>query len=243
MSGIRTYIQTDMRVAPTQDNHLVRLRDMIEYVNALTTEAVRVVLTENFDGTYDSVTQAFVGIAGSATIDIDGVDTWNDDDRILLAGQLDKTQNGIYIVTGTIGGVLALERADNFNSVTTIINGLIVPVLEGDVYGMTRWRTVLGGTPFVLDSTNIEFIKEVVDLTRVVEMTFELEGSDTAMEYTITHALGTRHVTHELYNADGDTVVGGFRRLSVNDVRVNFGVPLGEDNDLTLVLRAEVDPT
>ena len=43
MSGIRNYTQIDMRVPPTQETHVVRMRDMIDYVNALTTESVRVV--------------------------------------------------------------------------------------------------------------------------------------------------------------------------------------------------------
>jgi len=225
MSGIKTYVQTDMRVAPTQDNHLVRLRDMIEYVNALTTEAVRAVATESI---------VLTGIM--LPLEIDDVKIQNGE-RILVSGQLDKTANGIYILDGS-----NLVRAENFNSSTNIIHGLIVPVLEGESYGMTRWRTVLGATPFIVGTTNIEFVQEIVDLTRVVEMTFEIEGDDTEKEYDITHGLGTRHVTHELYNTEGETIVGGFKRLSVNDVRIAFGVPLGEGNDFTLVLRAEVEP-
>jgi len=226
MSGIRTYVQTDMRVAPTQDNHLVRLRDMIEYVNALISEAVRVVAT--FPLALDD---------NALPIIVDGVEI-AEGDRILVAGQLDRTTNGIYIFHSE-----GMVRDNNFNSTINITPGMIVPVLEGDTYGGTRWRTVLGGVPFVIGVVNIDFQQEIVDFSKVVEMTFDISGDENSMEYDITHGLRTKHVTHELFNEDGETVVGGFRRLNANIVRVTFGVPLGVGNDLTLIIKAEVDPT
>lgn len=236
MSGIKTYVQTDMRVAPTQDNHLVRMRDMMEYVSALTTETVRCVLTEPLVGTYDS---ASLTLEDSIT-ESDGV-TLVVGNRVLVAGQLDKTQNGIYMVE-SIDNTYALIRANDFNNATNIRNGLIVPVSEGDTYGMTRWRTVLGAIPFVLDATIIEFQREIVDLARVVEFTYDIIGDDTETTYDITHGLSTVNVTHELVDGEGSTVVGELRRMNSNVVRVLFGVPLGIDNDLTLILRAEINP-
>ena len=216
-----------MRVAPTQDTHLVRMRDMIEYVNALTTEAVRAIATEQINIASVNLPLIFDGVV------------LKNGDRLLVAGQLDRTQNGVYIMDEANE---RLVRADNFNTPSNITNGLIIPVLEGGSYGMTRWRTVLGGTPFVVGAINIEFQQEVVDLTRIVEGIFEIEGDDDSLVYDFTHGWGTMHVTHELYDTDGNTVVAEFKRISINNVRVSFGVPLGDGNGLTLVLKAEVEP-
>ncbi len=43
MAGIKTYAQTDMRVTPTEENHLVRLKDMVEYVAGMTKSPVAAV--------------------------------------------------------------------------------------------------------------------------------------------------------------------------------------------------------
>ena len=246
MSGIKTYVQTDLRVAPTKDTHLVRMRDMMEFVNSLTTEGVRAALTTSLDGSYNALNQVLTAtLNAAASFIVDGVAVVPGN-RILLAGQLDKTQNGIYVTeTIQVNGAdldVRLMRAGNFNDSVNIRNGLTIPILEGNSYGGERFKTVLGGLPFVLDTTNIEFHKIVADLTHVVEAVFDLIGDDATMVYDLNHGWDTKNVTHEMYDSQGNTVVGEFRRTSANDVRVSFGIPLGVGNDLTIVLRAEVDP-
>ena len=244
MSGIKTFTQSDLRVAPIEPTHLVRLQDMMEYVAGLTKDPVRVVLTDPFVGTYSTATMAITQTTPEDLV-IDGV-TLALGDRILLAGQTDQTQNGIYVVT-TLGETTTtaavLTRAEDFNSSAEIINGLIVPVLEGDVNADTRWRLTVGSIPYILDTSNLIFTKEVTDFTKVVEMIFAIVGDASTTMYNFTHNLDTTHVTHELYeNATGETVVGQFSRTNSNAVRVTFGIPLGVGTNLTLVIRAQVDP-
>ena len=238
----RHQAQIDMRVAPTAETHVVRLKDMVDYVEKLSTESVRLVLTEPFVGTYNSIGLTLTQTSPEE-LEIDGV-TVVAGDRILLTEQLDRTQNGIYAVTveGTASVAAVLTRADDFNESAKIKNGLIVPVSEGGDNGGSKWRTIVSSVPFVLGTSNILFEKDVVDMTKVVEQTFPIVGDGVVTEHTFNHGWNTRHVTHELYDAAGSTVVGVFKRIDANNVAVEFGVPLESGETLTLVIRAEVNP-
>ena len=242
MAGIKTYVQTDMRVAPTENNHLVRYQDMVNYVNALTAESVRVKMRNALAGTYNGTDMTFT-LAAPGELKIDGI-VLALNDRLLLAGQTDKTQNGIYVVTvlGDSTTKAVLTRAADFNSSAKIKNGLIIPVLEGDTNAMTRWKVSVGVIPFIMDSANIEFSKEVPDITKVVEQAFIIRGDDDQTVYNFHHGWNTMNVTEKFIDDEGCTVVAELRRVSPNDVRVVLGIPLGDVNDLTLVLRAEVEP-
>jgi hypothetical protein len=219
------------------------MNDMIEYVAGLTKEAVRVISTDPFVGTYNAAAMTLTQTTPAALV-VDGV-TLAVGDRVLLAGQLDLTQNGIYVLT-TLGDsttAAVLTRADDMNTSASLINGTIIPVSEGDDNTNTRWKMTPATIPAVLDTTNLVFTKQSTDVRRVVEMSFDIEGDDTETVYDFEHNLGTLNVTHEIYDAaTGETVVAQFARTSANDVEVTFGVPLGDGNDFTLVIRAEVDP-
>jgi hypothetical protein len=216
---------------------------MIEYVAGLTKEAARVVLTTPFVGTYNATAMTLTQTTPAILV-IDGV-TVAAGDRVLLTGQLDLTQNGIYVVTTQSDGTAAavLTRAEDFNASADLVNGTIVPVSEGDDNANTRWKLTPATLPAVLDTTNLVFTKQATDVTRVVEMTFDIEGDDTDTLYDFEHNLNSLNVTHEIRDNDtGETVVAQFRRTSPNDVEVEFGVPLGDGNDFTLIIRAEVTP-
>lgn len=240
--AVRSYTQLEMRVRPTDENHLMRLRDVREMLAALTAEPVFVVLNEPFVATYNSSALTLTQNAAQVLV-IDG-EPVQANDRILIAGQSDKTQNGIYVVTtvGTASVQAVLTRAPDFNEAAKIHNGTIVPVTNGTTNAGSRWKLTLGAVPFVLDAVTLDFEKDVVDFTKVVEMTFPIEGHDTNTVYNFTHDWNTMHVTHEMYDDEGDTVVGEFKRTDANNVRVTFGVPLGAGNDMTLVVRAQVEP-
>ena len=243
MSGIRTYVQTDLRVPPTESNHVVRLSDMQEYVAGLTKDHVRVVMDTPFAGTYDATALTLTQTTPAVLV-VDGV-TLARNDRILLIEQLDATQNGIYVVTTLSDGTTAavLTRAADFNTSADIVSGTIVPVTAGTVNANTRWKLTPAAIPAVLDSTALNFEKDVVDLTKVVEMTFDIEGDDTTTVFPFNHNLDTRNVTHEIRDAaTGETVIAGFMRTSTNAVSVTFGVAPETGEDFVLIIRAEVDP-
>lgn len=244
MSGIRHHAQIDMRIPPTEATHIVRMGDMMEYVAGLTKEAVRAVLTSTFAGTYDSGALTLTQ-STPAPLVVDGI-ALDASDRVLLVGQLDLTQNGIYTVTIPGDGVstaAVLTRSEDFDASTDLVNGTVIPVTEGTENAGTKWKFSPATIPAVLDTTNLIFTQVLVDLARIVEMTFDIEGDTTTTLYQLEHNLNSMHITHEIYdNATGETVIAQFRRTSLNDVEVEVGVPLGVGNNLTLVLRTEVEP-
>jgi hypothetical protein len=251
MAGIKYLSQVEMLVAPVTENNLVRLQDMIDYVQGMTKQPVRAVLTSPFVGTYNGTNLTLTQTIAAEVV-VDGV-TLALGDRVLLAGQTDRTQNGIYTITtlgedetssGAGDGVEAvLTRADDMAANVDLVNGVIVPVSEGDINAGSRWKLTVGTVPAILDVTNLDFAKEIVDFTKVIEMSFLLEGDDDETLYEIEHNLGTRNVSHEIRdNATGETVFATFRRMSINDVEVEFGVPAGTGNDYTLILKAQVTP-
>jgi hypothetical protein len=244
MAGIKHYAQIDMRVAPTAESHLVRLEDMVLYVAGKIKNPVRVVSTVNFDGTYDggakTLTQtAPLGLIVDGKLPVVG-------DRVLLAGQTDKTQNGIYVLTtapvpGTVAAILT--RATDFDESSDIVSNVKVPVSEGLANHDSTWVLTTDTLPIVLDSTNLEFARDSGPLTRVAEVTGYFVGDDVTSEVTFTHNLNSYHVTHEIYDDNsGETVVAQFQRLSANDAKVTLGAPLATGEVLTVILRAQVTP-
>ena len=246
MSGIKTFVQSDLRIAPTEQNHLVRLQDMMEYVAGLTKSAVRVVMDTPFISTYDAPSLTLTQTT-AADLVVDGV-TLDLGDRVLVAAQADATQNGIYTVT-TLGDTTntieaVLTRADDFNASVDIVQGTIVPVTEGTVNANSRWKLTPATIPATLDVTALNFEKDVTDFSKVVEFTYAIVADDSTTLYPIAHNLNTLFITHELYeDATGETVVAVFRRTSANAAEVEFGAPLGTGNDMTLIIHAEVTPS
>lgn len=242
MSGVRYDSQINMKVTPTEDNHVVRLKDLLEYLSGLVTSPVTVVTNSPLEAawTFSSATGEFTALTTDLdAITYDGV-SLSDNDRILLTGQVDKTQNGIYLVTVS-GTNTILVRADDMSDSDQLKQGIIVPVTFGDDNGGTRWKLSLGSMPATLGTTDLIFNKEVVDFSKVDEMTFLLEGDDDTTEYIITHNWNTLNVLHELYDATTlETVNIEFKRVSVNAVQVVLGEPLGDGNDLVLVIHSKV---
>jgi len=243
MSGIKTYTQFDLNAAPTEEHHVVRLDDMIRYVSGKIKNPVRAVLNTNFDAAYNGTAKTLTQTTPDV-LTVDGV-TLAAGDRVLIAGQTDKTQNGIYVLTtlGAAGTTAAvLTRAADFDDSPDIISNVKIPVSEGTANHDSTWGLTTDTIPIVLDSTNLEFARDSGMLARVVELTFTLAGDDATSVFTFSHNLDTKHVTHELYNLAGETVNAQFQRLSVNDAKVILGSPLETGDDLTLIIRAQVNP-
>jgi hypothetical protein len=217
---------------------------MQEYVAGLTKAPVRVVLDTPFAGAYNATALTLTQTTPAALI-VDGV-TLALNDRLLLVAQLDATQNGIYVVTDLGDGSTTpavLTRASDMNTSADIVRGTIIPVTAGTVNANTLWKLTPASIPAVLDSTALNIVKDVVDLTKVVEMTFEIEGDDTTTVFQFNHNLDTLNVTHEIRDATtGDTVIAGFTRTSANAVSVTFGIAPETGEDFVLIIRAEVDP-
>ena len=97
-----------------------------------------------------------IAFDGSAPNTVDGVQLLKDD-RVLLIGQEQARENGIYRVdvvgTGSNG---TWSRAPDFNQTSRIQAGLAVMVTEGAEYDDTLWKLVTND-PIVVNETALDF--------------------------------------------------------------------------------------
>ena len=97
MQRTEAHSQLHIKFPRTQPDHPVTVQDLNDAVSGRIKTPVRAVSTMNLGGTYESTDMTLtLGVAGALVVD--GV-TLATDDRLLLTGQLDATQNGIYVVT------------------------------------------------------------------------------------------------------------------------------------------------
>jgi hypothetical protein len=239
MAGKKFYTQIDMKAPATEETHLVPLGQMIEYVAGKVKNPVRVVLSTNFAGTYDGTGKTLTQ-ATPAEIVVDGV-TLAIGDRVLLTGQTDKTQNGIYTVTTlgvTAGAAGVITRAADWDETSDIVQHVKVPVAEGAANADSTY-VLTTDPPYALDSGNIEFARDSGDLSKVVQLEFDIVGDASTVNFTFSHNLNTRDVTAELYDVtSGETVEALVTRASVNDISVTFGAAPAVGEDYRLLLRA-----
>lgn len=82
---------------------------------------------------------------------IDGYAT-QEGDRVLVAGQADASQNGIYIASSG-----AWVRSEDFNSGENIKSKINVPVVNGDRYNDTTWQLDIDISNVVVGTTLFPF--------------------------------------------------------------------------------------
>ena len=88
------------------------------------------------------ITVANITLSGGAPSQVDGVNL-SLDDRVLVNGQTNKAQNGIYEVTTVGSGANGTwVRSGDTNSTGELLAGTIVMVTEGLVYADTQWKLV-----------------------------------------------------------------------------------------------------
>jgi len=101
------------------------------------------------------VTVTDVTLIGGAPNNVDGV-TLSLNDRVLVTGQSDPTQNGIYVITTLGSGANGTwARSNDTNETGELLAGTIVMVTEGVIYADTQWKLItdnpimIGTTPLV----------------------------------------------------------------------------------------------
>ena len=103
-----------------------------------------------------AVTVANITLAGGAPAVVDGV-SLNLNDRVLVTGQNNGAQNGIYYVS-TLGsgsnGTWTLASDDNTTG--EVDAGMIVMVTEGVIYADTQWKLITDN-PIVIGTTALTF--------------------------------------------------------------------------------------
>jgi len=237
--------QFDIAYPATNERSPVRLKELREMLDGLFADDVDVALGDNFVGTYNSTTMTLTQTTPAVLV-IDGV-TVMIGDRILIKAQTDQTQNGVYEVTtlGTASIPAVLTRAADFDESGHFRNNMIVPILYGTNFAETRWVTVLGAIPFVLDTTNVNFVEQIVDWSKVEEAIMLIVGDGTTSVFSANHGWDTRYIQSEMYHdvAPFPTVMGPpLTRPTVNMVQVEFpsSLPVGER--YVVVLHGKVDP-
>jgi hypothetical protein len=242
MAGSKYYSQIEMLVEPTEANHVTRLKDVLDLVDGKTKAPVRVISSANLAGTYNGTDKTLTAGA-NGVITLDGI-TLSNGDRLLVNGQSDKTQNGIYVVTdeGDISSLAVITRDTDMNISVEIYEGMRIFVSEGNVYAGTVWK-LQGTGPFTLDTSNIEFAQDIVKYREIMEKVFDVTGDDATDEFTLTHGFGTRNETVEIYDATtGDTVEAYVLRTSVNDIKIATGIPLASGTVFKVITRAVLNP-
>lgn len=127
-------------VTPTLGSHLVTK----DYVDGVATgldvkNSVRAISTSN--------------ITLSNTQTVDGVSLISGD-RVLVAGQTDATENGIYVVVGS-GNWVRADDADNTPG-AEVTSGMFTFVEEGTTYAGSGW-VLATANPIALGTTDLDF--------------------------------------------------------------------------------------
>ena len=107
-------------------------------------QAVRVVSTSNYT------------LSGGAPNSVDGINL-SLNDRVLVIGQTNKAQNGIYYVTtvGT-GSNGTWARSGDANTTGEVLAGMIIMVTEGGQYADTQWKLITDN-PITIGVTELTF--------------------------------------------------------------------------------------
>lgn len=216
-----------LMATPTESGHLVNKKYVDDVVNRKLKDAVTVVATQDLDSVYDSTPKTLTQNAGASYV-VDGV-TLAVNDRILVAGQTDATQNGIYIVTslgvaesfdGAGDGVPGvLTRAADFISSEKITPNVIIPVMQGDQNEDTNWQ-LINDTAVVLDTTALSFAK-FKGSEGANAFTTTIIGDGSTKEFVINHGLNTEAVAVSVVD-------------TATRERCLFGVVVTSPNTITL---------
>lgn len=235
--GTKIYTNIEMMAAPTTGKHLVNKDYVDAAVSRKIKDAVMAVSAGNIDGTYDADAMTLTQTS-PATFVIDGI-TLGLGDRVLLAGQTDATQNGIYTVTtaGTDGGSAGvLTRASDFNDTAQIVLNVMVPVMQGTQNADTTW-VLTNDTAVTLGTTALTFAKfKDSDGAGVFQTTFT--GDGTAKSFAVNHGLNTENVVTQIVDAaTKEECIFNVTVTSANVVTVKSDVALetGESFVITVV--------
>lgn len=202
---------------PTSKEEIVNKEYVDNAVSKRVKEPVRVVLSTNFDGSYDSSDMTLTQTTPAEVV-IDGV-SLNLKDRVLLSGQTDNTQNGIYVLTTlgvTSGDQAVLTRAEDFNKSELITPNVSIPVMEGTENSDVTWQLVNNTQP-TLDTDSLVFAK-LKGSQGINKYTGTFTGDGVEKEYTITHGLGTKDIIVKTTHATtGEEWIFGIDKASQTD--------------------------
>jgi hypothetical protein len=154
-------------------------------------QAVRVVTTSN------------VTLSGGAPNSVDGVNI-SLNDRILVTGQTNAVQNGIYYVTTLGSGSNGTwSRSSDTDATGELLSGTIVMVTEGTSYADTQWKLTTDD-PIAIGVTALTFVQNYLANSISFGQTSFAIGSSNA-NATVSVA-GTSNVA--VFSTTGEFVTG-----------------------------------
>lgn len=110
----------------------------------------------DYKQTARAVTSSNITLSGGTPATVDGVSLLIDD-RVLVNGQTDQTENGIYYVTTLGSGSNGTwTRTGDANATGEMNSGMIIMVTEGTGFADTQWMLTTDGT-ITIGTTNIVF--------------------------------------------------------------------------------------
>lgn len=161
-----------------------------------------------------AVSVADVNLTGGAPAVLDGVSLATGN-RILVAGQTNKAQNGIYFVqTLGAGENGTWVRASDANETGEIEPGMVVMVTEGTTYADTPWKLITNGA-IVIGVTELTFQQFSANVTP--------GGSNTQIQFNSSNIFaGSANLTwdgSELYVGGGANIAGN---VTLGDIAGNL---------------------
>ena len=210
-------------------------------------QAVRVAITNN------------VVLNGGAPSVVDNVNIVVGD-RVLVNGNTNKAENGLYIVqilgSGSDGTWI---RSNDANNTGEIQAGMIVMVTEGSAYADTQWKLVTND-PIVVGTTELEFVATLGNTGGYGIETLSYTGDGSTLAYPVTSGQTTNTILVSLngvvqspandYNVVGTNVV--FDQAPESGVSIiirEFTSPgdfltgnviLGTDSNNTLIVNSQL---
>jgi len=176
---------------------------------------------------------AYSPVLFSGLQEIDGYQT-QEGDRILVAGQGDDSQNGIYIVSSG-----SWVRSDDCNSSSNIVAKMQVAVHSGKRYEDTTWQLDIDSSDVIVGSTPLIWRVESYD--EMNGKTFQIKKSDWYVEneyyyHDIQHYMNTSFPNTTIYELD--TFTSDYSRVRVDKViiidpdSIKLRIPKIEDIDV-----------
>lgn len=110
----------------------------------------------DFKQSVRAISLSNIVLDGSAPATVDGI-TLSEGDRVLVAGQTEKSENGIYAVeTAGTGSNGVWERANDFDTNSGVSAGIVIMVTEGSDYEDTQWKLTTDD-PITIGTTDLDF--------------------------------------------------------------------------------------
>ena len=198
---------------PTAPNDYVTMDWVQQYVIGKVKLPVRAISRANLAGTYAPGVAPAPATRGTFTLGANGILTVDGvplavGDRLLVAGQTDGTQNGIYVVTvaGDASTAAVLERADDWDTDDQIFTGVRINVKEGTLYARTTWSLTTTGT-LAIGSTALTFV-QVGATSGATKYAETITGDGLLTAFPITHNIGSTDVMVQVFDLVTNAEVG-----------------------------------